>query len=295
VTDDTKARIEVPTGSTGTLTQLYLGLVWLATSMYTAHATITGGAEGISGAFGAAAEALPGVVAATLVTSAGIGHAASSRFRGPGGRLLAGLALGVLFGLIAAAGIRFGYGSEPSITVFAVIVGVASVLGGALAILPNEVLEAALWATTWVFFAGVIFGVFQVTLLDGVGTGAAERLALGQSLLTGLIAAVYASRTLRTERAAWPWFLVAGALPGLLLLAAEILTRIGGSSLVALVTGFSAGEPTLVELTDAARLRHALVVAGVGGVVALIAGLRAKRQQESEEDTADDSDDDDSD
>jgi hypothetical protein len=78
-----------------------------------------------------------------------------------GGRLLAGLALGTLFGVLAAAGIRFGYGAESSITVFAVIVAEASVLGGALAILPNAVLEAALWATTWAFFAGVIFGVLQ--------------------------------------------------------------------------------------------------------------------------------------
>src|SRR5262245_58813203 len=147
MTDDTKAKTERATGSTGTLNQLYLGLVWLATSMWTAHATVTGAGEGISGAFAAAAEALPGVIAATLVTSAGIGHAASSRFRGPGGRLLGGLALGTLFGLVAAAGLRFGYGSESSISVFAITVGAASVLGGALAILPNPVLEAALWAT----------------------------------------------------------------------------------------------------------------------------------------------------
>ena len=61
--DYTTTRTEAPPRSTGTLTRLYLGLVWLATTMWTAHATITGSAHGVSSALGPAAAALPGVIA----------------------------------------------------------------------------------------------------------------------------------------------------------------------------------------------------------------------------------------
>jgi hypothetical protein len=77
-----------------------------------------------------------------------------------------------------------------------------------------------------------------------------------------------------------PWYLLAGALPGLLLLTAESLTRLGGSSLVNLVTG-SADEPALVELTDFARLRHAVVVLLVGGIIGLIAAARSASRSDT--------------
>jgi hypothetical protein len=83
VAEKTSTRTESPTGSTGTLTALFLGLLWLVTTMWTAHATIKGTGADASGVLGAAAAALPGVIAATLVTGASIGHAASGRFNGP--------------------------------------------------------------------------------------------------------------------------------------------------------------------------------------------------------------------
>jgi hypothetical protein len=290
VAEDTTTQTDKPATGSGTGTQVFLGLLWLGTSMYIAHATINGTANDVPGVLGEAASALPGVIAATLVTSASIASAASSRFPGAGRRLLTGLAVGVLFGMAVAAGIRFAYGTASSITVLAVTVGVASLLGGAAAILPNSVLEAGLWATTWVFFAGVIFGVLQpnVTALLGGGptaTPAAQatadtRFVWAQSALTGLLAGFYAFRNLRGERPALPWYLLAGALPGLLLLTAESLTRLGGSSLVNLVTG-SADEPALVELTDFARLRHAVVVLLVGGIIGLIAAARSASRSDT--------------
>src|SRR4029453_1183309 len=111
--------------ATGTITQLFVGLVWLGTTMYTAHVTITGGGPIVSGALGAAAAALPGVVAATLVPGASIGATAGSRARGAGGRLPAGPALGTLFGLPAAAGMRLAYGGGASIISLAMTVGAA--------------------------------------------------------------------------------------------------------------------------------------------------------------------------
>src|SRR4051812_30314846 len=227
---NTLTKDDKPKTSSGTVSQLYLGLLWVAITVWTTRATITGTPGGLTGALGDAAAALPGLIAATLVASASIGSAAGTRFRGAGGRLLAGLGLGALFGLVAAVGLRFAYGSTPSITVLAVTVGVASVVGGALAGLPGEVLEAGLWGTTWVFFAGVIFGVLQPNVVAGIGGGptadlaaqatANARFTWAQSLLTGLIAGVYAFRRLSQERRSILWYLIGGAIPGGLLLIA---------------------------------------------------------------------------
>jgi hypothetical protein len=164
--------------------------------------------------------------------------------------------------------------------VLALTVAAASVLGGAAAMLPNAVLEAGLWATSFVFFAGVILGVLQpqlTTLLGGgptadlaAQTAAATRFSYAQAGATAVLAGIFAFRNLRPERPASPWYLVAGALPGLLLITAEWLTRLGGSSLVNLVNGFSPDEPALAELSNSARLRDAFTVLVVGGIVAIV-------------------------
>jgi Nucleotidyl transferase AbiEii toxin, Type IV TA system len=259
--------------ATGTLTQLCLGLVWFGITMYSAHATITGSAENVSGALRAAIAALPGVVAATLVTGASIGAAAGSHLRA-GGRLVAGLTLGTVFGVAAAAGIRLAYGGGASIMVLAITVGAASIVGGALAVLPGQVLQAGLWGTTLVFIAGVIFGVLQPHLVKLLGSGEAAntRFILGQSLMTGLAAASYPLQFLRVQRNRVLCYLVGGALPGLVLLGAEWLTRPGGSAVAELVHGFRTHSPALVELSDSARLHHALVVLAVGGLIAMFVG-----------------------
>jgi hypothetical protein len=270
------------TGSTGTMRELFLGLIWLGTSMISAHASLTGSTTGPEGVIGAAAAALPGIIAATLVTGASIGHAAGSRFRSAVGRLMAGLGVGAIFGIASAVALRMAYGSTPSISVLAVTVGVASLAGGALAMLPNAVLEAALWATTWVFFAGVIIGVWQITWLAKTSVVDADKpaslyFALAQSLVTGLIAGVYSSRSLRGERAQRGWFVVAGAVPGLFLVGAELLTRAAGASVTKLVAGFSTTDPVLVKLSDTAALRHGVIVLVVGALVAAVASWRADR------------------
>ena len=188
-----------------------------------------------------------------------------------GGRLRAGLLLGTLLGLAAAAGIRFTYGGGASITVLAVAAGV---IGGALAVLPGEALKVGLWGTTWVFLAGVIFGVLQPSLVTLLGSGevANTRFAMGQSLVTGLAAAFCSLRLLRVEGKRVLWCLVGGALPGLVLLGAELLARAGGSAVAELVPGLRAESPALVQLSGSARLRHALIVLAVGGLIAMLGG-----------------------
>jgi hypothetical protein len=306
VAEKTSTEPEAKTGSTGTLTQLFAGLVWLGTSLYVAYITIKYDAAGPSGALGAMAAALPGAIAAALVTGASIGHAASGRFRGAGGRLLAGLGMGLLFGLVIAAGIRLVYGDNPTIMKLAVLVGVASVLGGVLAVLPDKVLDAGLWATTWVFAAGLFLGALQnqgVTLLGGGPTAdaaaqaaAATRFVYIQSILTGLLAAAHGYRWLTFGRPGIGWHFVAGALPGGFLLAAEWLTRVGGSSLTNIVTGYSATAPSLIDATPTSRLRHALIVLLVGGLLTMLSAVvfRARVDDASAFDNVDsDSDSDD--
>lgn len=275
----------------GAGTEVFLALLWLGTSMYTAHVEITGN-QGVSGALASAAAALPGLVGATLLTGATLGAAASSSYRSAGGRLVAGLAIGGLFGVIAAAGIRFGYGNDSSITVLAVVVGLAGAVGGAAAVLPEEVLDAGLWAATWVFFAGVIFGVLQPNVVKILGGGETADLAAQEiantrffyatAVLTGVIAGYYALNRLR-DRRALAWFVIAGSLPGLILLAAEGLTRFGGKSVVNYVTGFTANHPALVPLSDADRLQHALIVLGVGSLMAVLLAYHREANRKREE------------
>src|SRR4029450_1603577 len=115
--------------STGTMQELYLALVWLGTSMWGAHASLKGHPDNGTGALADAAAALPGIVASTLVTGAALGSAAGSRFKGPRMRPIAGLGLGALFGVIAGALLRFGYGNDKAVMTLAITVGVASVIG----------------------------------------------------------------------------------------------------------------------------------------------------------------------
>jgi hypothetical protein len=290
--DTTAARKASPLLGSGTGTQLFLGLLWLGITVWTTNATITNSQEDISGTIGQAVEALPGIVATTMVTGASIASAAASRLERAFSRLLIGLVAGALFGAAVAFGLRLAYGSEPSISVLAITVGLASVVGGTAAALPNAVLEAGLWAVSWVFFAFLILGVLQPQLLKFLGGGPAAdpaaqatadtRFIYLAAIAAGLFAGMHAYRSLRMEGGSAFWYLVAGALPGLILLASEALTTVGGASLVEVVHGFSAGNAPVEDLSSAARWRDALIVLGAASFVSLIGGLRAIREAKKE-------------
>jgi hypothetical protein len=111
-----------------------------------------------------------------------------------------------------------------------------------------------------------------VVRLLGSGEAANGRFVLGQSVVTGVAAAFCALRFLRVRRNQALPYLVAGALPGLVLLGAEGLTRATGSGVAPLVHGLRTGSPALVEISDPARLRYALIVLAVGGLIALFVG-----------------------
>jgi hypothetical protein len=260
--------------------QLAFGVIWLVATMWAANAAILANADDTPVALGSAAAALPGVIAASLFAGACAGLVASWRVHTRTlARVLSGVGGGVLFGGIAAAAILFGYGTNSAISVLAITVGVAGALGGAAAGLPHKVLAAGLAGTSWVFFAGVVLGALQPRLNDLFAGGAdvaaqasaSTGIAYLQSAIAGVLAGIVAYRSLRRQPRPWPWFLAAGALPGLLLLVAEGLTHVGGGSLQGIVKGFSPFDEALVEFTDFARFRHGLVVLFVGGITAMIA------------------------
>jgi hypothetical protein len=65
-------------------------------------------------------------------------------------------------------------------------------------------------------------------------------------------------------------YLAAGATPGLLLLIAEAVTRIGGARLFDAAGRLSDFDQVVIDYTNGSRLNHALVVLFVGGFVALV-------------------------
>ena len=271
-------RTETRRESTGTAQELFLSLVWLATTMYVAHATLSG-AQPPGGVIGAAREAMPDLVLSSLVTGASLGAAAGSRFIGSGRRLLVGLAIGACFGLLAAFAMRMVYGAEQPITILVITVALTTIVGGAFATLPGEIVDGGLWAMTWVAFLGIMFPVWLLSLGDDSFL-ANSRL---QAALMGLVG-LYALQRLRGERRPWFWYPLAGALPGLFLLCAELLTRFGSGALTTLVAGARSNSQSLLE-PSAEHLQNAVIVLAVGGTVCLLAGMRTlARSQASADD-----------
>ena len=275
--EDTIERTETRE-STGTAQELFLSLLWLATTMYVAHGTLKGVPPG-EGVLGAAREAMPDLILSSLVAGAALGAAAASRFARGAGRLLVGLGIGLGFGLLAGFAMRMVYGTEQPITVLALTVGLTTIAGGAFALLPSEIVDGGLWSMTWVAFLGVMFPVW----LLGLGEDSFLADTRIQAAIMGVVA-LYALQKLRGEKRPWFWYPLAGALPGLLLLAAEYLTRLGNGTIAKLVAGDQANAGSLL-VPSAEQLRNALIVLAVGAVICLLASIRTllKREEATEE------------
>src|SRR5262249_39013166 len=146
-----------------------LALAWLAAMLWTSEGTVGWAVDGNGFEVVTAAQALPGVVTATLVGGAAVGLGAVNLLaarRGRGGRrgpdewrlrLAAGAGTGLLTGAVVATLVTLGYDKLPSIAGVAVAVAAVGTIGGALAALPPVRVVAA-------GVAGAL-GVFAVTLL----------------------------------------------------------------------------------------------------------------------------------
>jgi hypothetical protein len=98
-------------------------------------------------------------------------------------------------------------------------------------------------------------------------------MALIGGVAAGLTASWYLRRTALGPAAdlKWPAHLAAGAMPGLILLAADVATRIGGGPLLRVATGDDIADRLALDLVGRSRLSTALVVLFAGAIAAIFA------------------------
>jgi iron complex transport system permease protein len=283
-----------------------VGLLWMAGLLWSARATITGQNDAELEVT-STAYALPGVISASLVGGAAVALAvlaAAGRGRALGATLRFAIATGtgLVLGLLGAVTIitinRDGW-------VYAVggaTVAAAATIGGALAgFRAPRVLAAVCWASIAVFAVGVVLNFVPWLDLFGSGGstssqfGAASWFSLTQRVLSGLAAGLVSYRVLRRagRRAGgvdlrWPWYALAGAGPGLLLILAEGLARTAGARVLDLAGRVSELETTVQRMLSGSRLNSALIVMFIGAVTAIIAVGRTLGPAADEDPASDD-------
>jgi hypothetical protein len=275
----------------GTTTLALLSLVWLLATLSSARQILGDSPDPTALTITRAALELPRVVSASLVAGAAVGLAAVSLLSRasravlirPLVRLAAGTAAGSLLGLGVAVPVAAGYAQVPGIRSLSAAIGAAAALGGLLAgVRHRAVIAAGVAASLGVFAVTTIGGAFDGSLRTLVGAGqtpesilaASGWVVLSIALVAGGVAGLLAYLVLRRAgattgpaRPAWPAYLVAGALPGLLALAAEVVTRLGGSPLVPLI---SPDDRVVRDFLTTSRVNQALVVLFTGAVVSLV-------------------------
>ena len=260
------------------------GLLWMAGLLWSARATITG-RDDATMEVTSSAYALPGAVSAALVAGAAVALAvvtaiARRRALGATTRFAAATGAGLLVGILGALSL-FTINTEGWVyAVMAGTVAAAATIGGALAGLRTPgILSAICWASIAVFLVGVLltfaqdvlFGLFGAGDTAASRAGAANWYTLSQAVLSGLVAGLVVFFLLRRAPRPWPWYALAGAGPGLLLVVGEILTRTAGSRVLELAGKVSVLETTVQRLLSESRLNSALVVLFVGAITAVIA------------------------
>jgi hypothetical protein len=275
-----------------------VALIWLGATLATAHASVLGNSDDPDIALGAMAFALPNVIAAALLAGAGAGLgttglavterlplAANLR------RLVVGAVTGLVVGGICLGLVVYTYGDTGVITRLGITIAAAGLLGGAAAGLPRPVLTAGLVATVGVLLVGLVAGFAQPGLVGLFGGGktldsevsAGWFAAYLVAIVGGVLAGLLAFRVLRRYGPrVWLWYLLAGMVAGVLLLATEGLTRVGGATLLNDVRGLSEGDRYTVDFTAFSRLRNGMVVFFIGGLTAMIAVGRTLRPAATE-------------
>jgi hypothetical protein len=281
-----------------------LSLVWMAAMLFSARITITGRADAETEVT-STAYALPGAVSASLVTGAAVALAVLglvARRRAPGATLRFAIATGtgLVVGLLGALAIITINTDGWLYAVVSGTIAAAATIGGALAGLRvPRVLAAICWASIAVFLVGFLLNVFQNPVMHVLGSGdseqsqtsAAQWFSFAQSLLSGVVAGIVASRLLRRARRRAggadlgpAFYFLAGGGPGLLLLVAEGLTRTAGAQVLDLAGKVSELELTVQKLLGGARFNSALIVLFAGAVSAAVSfGLGIKPAHEEEE------------
>jgi hypothetical protein len=263
-----------------------LALAWLAATLWSAQALISGAVGGV--AVNRAAIVLPSIIAAGLVAGVAVGLAApdaARRFaRGTTGRLAVGAAAGLATGAVVAGLVLAGYGTSSPIIVLAAAMAAAQTLGGLLgaALRPAALAGAAVAGALGWFAVGLLQGAFRGSLLELFGAGddaesqwrASTLLLFTAAVLGGLLAGVLAYRYVARRSGGvlrWPAYLAAGAGAGALMLVADLITRVGGAQLLAAAASTSAADRVGAQLRASATFDTGLILLFVGGITAMIA------------------------
>lgn len=276
-----------PARPTGTLVLLVLALIWLGGYLWSANESIDNADSDPLVAVITAALALPGMIGATMLAGAAAAVAllaalaarwSPRTWRAAGSAAAAGLVVGALAGGL----VLIGYGERSSILVLAGTVLVAGTIGGLLGSLrPRAMTAAGLVATLVAFFIGFALDYKQERLLKLFGAGSSVKsqvdaltlLTLAQSVVAGLIAGVVAYHYLRRTGPGqrFPAYFAAGAMPGVFLLLAELVTWIGGRQLLGAAGSASSLDRAFLDYAGSTRLNHGLAVLFVGGITAMVA------------------------
>ncbi|WP_027345509.1 hypothetical protein [Hamadaea tsunoensis] len=268
-----------------------IGLVWLAVTLAVGHGSLHGRAGDV--ALSTAVLSLPALVQAALFGAASVSLAITAPLVATRTRVLVAVGTGAVVGALAAAPILLAYGIQASAArALAATVVIAGGIGGAIgAARPVRMIAAGLLATLPVLILEYVFGVGPVAspllkLFGGDGTAAHNYSASGYvgmttALVEGLVAGIVGYLLVR-GRSFKPWaYALAGGLPGLVIGAAEVFTRLAGSWLLSMASEVSVLDKTLYAWGEGNRTNQALVVFFIGTLAALIGyGRSIKRPTE---------------
>jgi hypothetical protein len=193
--------------------------------------------------------------------------------------VLAGAGTGLLLGAVAGGLVLLAYGAPAALVSLSIAMAAAAAAGGAVGGIPwPAVVVAGVIGSLVRFALGFLEGLFGGRLREAIvrdDSVAAQLAAVGQigfamALVGGAVAGLTASVYLRRSGLKWPAYLAAGAAPGLLLLIADVATRLGGTPLLRAMSGGDTFDERATRLVAATRLSTALVVLFTGAVVAII-------------------------
>lgn len=307
------ARVTGPVPAPAAALLALLSLGWLAAMLWSTREAIHSAEAGVT-VISLSAFALPGVISAALVAGAAValagGNALGRRYGGGITlRFVGAIGAGMLVGLVAALAINLTYADNATTNVIAGTTAAAAIIGGAVAGARNAPVVGAVSASALGALIFVVaFSRVRDPLFDLFGAGdtqeslvnAAKWVSRTESLLAGLVAGLLAfaylswakRRTIRRDPAAtlprWPAYLLAGAGPGLFLLLAEVIIRVGGRSLLDLAGALSEADSVAQTMLGTSRVDNGIWVLFVGALTALIAFGRTLGSTETEDDPAED-------
>lgn len=266
-------------------------LVWAAGMLWSARVSITS-QENAEIEVTSTAYAMPGAVSAMLVAGAAVAllvltlTARRNRELGTSLRFVISAGTGLILGGLGALSIITINSDGWIYAVVGGTVAAAATIGGALAgFRPPRIVSAVCWASIAVFMIGVVLAFLQDDLLPVFGAGdssasqadAATYWGYAQGILGGLVAGILTYRLLRRglrrtgTDLRWPFYALAGAGPGLLLVVGETLTRTAGARVLDLAGRVSVLDTTIQQMLSGARLNNGLMVLFVGAFTAIIA------------------------